>query len=82
MDSIELRQKLHHYIENAEDKKLQEIFTMVEDEIQQTYNHWNNEDFVNELYEREQAYLNGTAKTYTEGESASHAREAINKQKK
>jgi hypothetical protein len=82
MESVELRQKLHHYIENAEERKLQAIFTMVEDEINEYYNHWDDEDFVNELHEREQAYLNGTAKTYTASESASRAREAIKQQSK
>ncbi len=39
MDTAELRQKLHHYIENAEEKKLQAIFSMVEVEIEEAYNH-------------------------------------------
>jgi len=77
MKSLELRQKLHHYIENAEEKKLQAIFTMVEDEIKEYYDHWNDEEFVNKLHKREQAYLNGASKTYTPGESALRAREAI-----
>ena len=77
MDNNELKQKLHHYIENAEEKKIQAIFTMVEDEIKATYNHWDHEEFVNELHEREQAYLTGSFNTYSVSESASHAREAI-----
>jgi hypothetical protein len=77
MESVELRQKLHHYIENAEEKKLQAIFTIFEDEINEYYDHWHNEEFFNELHEREQAYLSGTSKTYTASESASRAREAI-----
>ena len=82
MESVELRQKLHHYIENAEEKKLQAIFTMVEDEINEYYNHWDDEDFVNELHQREQSYLNETAKTYSVSDSASRAREAIKQQSK
>lgn len=82
MDNTELRQKLHHYIENAKEKKLQAIFTMVEDEIKEAYNHWDDEDFVSELQEREQAYLKGTSKVYTAGESALRAREAIKQQSK
>ena len=82
MDTRELRQKLHHYIENAEEKKLQAIYSMVEDEIKEAYNHWDDEDFVTVLQEREQAYLNGTSKTYTVSESALSAREAIKQQSK
>lgn len=82
MESVELRQKLHHYIENAEEKKLQAIFTMVEDEINEYYNHWDDEDFINQLHEREQSYLNGASITYTASESASRAMEAIKQQSK
>jgi hypothetical protein len=81
MDNIELREKLHHYIENAEEKKLQAIFSMVEDEIKETYSFWDDEDFIAVLHEREQAYLNGTSKVYTVAESALRAREAIKKTK-
>jgi hypothetical protein len=80
MKSVELREKLHHYIENAEEKKLQAIFAMVQDEIKEYYNHWDDEEFITELHQREQAYLNGTSKTYTPGESASRAREAVKQQ--
>ena len=82
MDTTELRQKLHHYIENAEEKKLQAIFSIVEVEIEEAYNHWDDEDFVAVLQEREQAYLSGTSTIYTAGESALRAREAIKQQSK
>ena len=82
MDNTELRQKLHHYIENAKEKKLQAIFTMVEDEIKEAYNHWDDEGFIIALQEREQAYLKGTSKVYSVSESALRAREAIKQQSK
>ena len=34
MTSIQLRKKLHSYIDTAEEKKLKAIYTMVEDEIE------------------------------------------------
>lgn len=77
METIELRNKLHHYIKNAQEKKLQAIFTMIEDEIKETYNHWNDEDFVNKLQQKEQAYSTGKSKTYTANESAFRAYEAV-----
>lgn len=82
MNTAELRQKLHHYIENAEEKKLKAMFSMVEDEIEEAYNHWEDEDFVTVLQEKEQAYLSGTTKIYTVSESAIRAREAIKQQSK
>ena len=82
MDTAELRQKLHHYIEIAEEKKLQAIFSMVETDIEEAYNYWDDEDFVAMLQEREQAYLSGTSKLYTLNESALRAREAIKRQSK
>ena len=82
MESVELRQKLHHYIENAEEKKNHAIFTIVEDEINEYYEHWNDEEFVNELNQREQVYLVGTSKAYSSAESASRARKAIKQQSK
>lgn len=77
METAELKDKLHHYIENAKDEKLQAIFSMVKDEIASTYNHWDDENFIAELMERERSYLNGTSKTYTKEETASRAREAV-----
>lgn len=82
MDKLELRQKLHHYIENADEKTLREIFVIAEDEIKQTYNHWEDEEFVAELQAREESWLNGDSKTYSVSQSASRVREALNKQNK
>ena len=75
--NIELRQKLHHYIENANEKKVKAIFTMVEEEIKETYAHWDNEQFIAELLRREQSHLNNTSKKFTRQQSASRARNAL-----
>lgn len=63
-------------------KKLEAIFSMVKDEIKEAYNHWDDEDFMTVLQEREQAYLTGTSKFYTLSESALRAREAMKQQSK
>ena len=62
MTTEDIRQKLHHYIETAQDKKVKTIFAMVEDEIEETYDYWNDEKFVAELQRRENAYLNALPK--------------------
>ena len=55
MTTEDIRQKLHHYIETAQDKKVKTIFAMVVDEIEETYDYWNDEKFVAELQRRENA---------------------------
>ncbi|MBO9682262.1 MAG: hypothetical protein J7502_06275 [Flavisolibacter sp.] len=55
---------------------------MVEEEIEETYEHWNNSNFLNELKEQEDKYLKGKLKTYSIEESLSNATSAIKKIKK
>ncbi len=81
MDTVDIRQKLHHYIETAQDKKVKAIFAMVEDEIEETYNYWDDETFVSELQRREKAYLEGVAKTYSLEQTVARARQAAGKRK-
>ncbi len=65
MDTVEIRQELHDYIESAPDKKVEAIYTMVEEGIEEPYDHWEDEEFVAELQRREDDYLTGEVKTYT-----------------
>ena len=81
MKSTELREKLHNYIDTAQEKKLKAIYTMVEEEIDETNNLWEDERFVAELQRREKEYLNGTAKTYTLKETITGVNEVIEKVK-
>ncbi len=52
---------------------------MVEEEIDETSNLWEDEGFVAELECREKEYLSGTAKTYTLKETIAGVNEAIKK---
>lgn len=81
MSTVTIRQKLHHYIETAKDKKVKAIFAIVEDEIEETYDHWKDEAFVSELQRREASYLGGASKTYTPEQTFSRARKALKKTK-
>ena len=81
MNTTAIRQKLHHYIETSQDKKVKAIFAMVEDEIGETYDYWKDDSFIAELQRRETAYLNGTAKTYTAEQSISRASQVVRKAK-
>jgi hypothetical protein len=51
MSILAIRQKLHHYIETAKDKKVKAIFAMVEDDLEDGSIIWTDE-FVNELNQR------------------------------
>jgi len=79
MKTILLKEKLHHYIETAEEKKLKAIYAMVKDEIKEPVSVWEDKTIVAELERREKAYKNGTAKMYTIEESVKKAKRAVRK---
>ena len=52
MTTTTIRQKLYDYIRGAEDRKVKAIYTMLEEEIEESYDHWSDKDFVTELERR------------------------------
>ncbi len=76
-----IRQKLHQYIETAQDKKVKALFALIEEEIEESSDHWQDEAFIAELEKSEKAYLNGTAKLLTIDQAVAKARVAIKKGK-
>jgi len=79
MTTTEIRNKLHHYIDTAQEKKVKAIFTIIEDEIDETSLNWDDEKFVEKLKTREANYLNGKNKGFTIAESVANARKALKK---
>jgi hypothetical protein len=77
MKSSEIRKRLHHYIDRADEKKIKAIFTMVEEEIEESYEQWEDDNLINELKEQEDKYLKGQLKTYTIDESLSNTTSAL-----
>lgn len=63
MEPSEIKQKLHHYIDTAEDKKLQAIYTILESEIEGES--FYSEEEVKMFYDRRQNHLDGNSKSYT-----------------
>ena len=61
MSTVSIRQKLHHYIETAQDKKVKALFTIVEDEIGKDHEIWTDE-FVTELNKRTSDFESGKVK--------------------
>jgi hypothetical protein len=68
MTTTNIRQKLHNYIEVADNKKIEAIYTMVENEIDDFENDWD-EAFKQELDSRYEEYKAGKAKLISAEES-------------
>jgi hypothetical protein len=72
MDSAgSLRDKLHHYIDVADEQKLQAIYVLLEDDIDWRYSN----DDIAMFHERRQQHLDGLSKSYTVEESIASARQ-------
>lgn len=71
MKATELKEKLHHYIDTADEVKLLEIYKIIEDE--DTAYSYSTEDLAM-LYKRRTSYLNGEGKNYTTEESINSIR--------
>jgi hypothetical protein len=69
-----IRERLHQYIEVADEQKLQAIYTLLEDEINWSYT----SEEIEMFHQRRENHLKGTSKSFTPDESL----EAIRLQKK
>ncbi|RYY36754.1 MAG: hypothetical protein EOP46_05310 [Sphingobacteriaceae bacterium] len=52
MTTTDIRERLKSYIDYADDKKVQAIYTMVEEEINERYNWWDDKALLKELDNR------------------------------
>jgi len=68
MSTAQIRQKLHNYLETANDKKVKAIYTMMEEEIEQSMVEYN-EELKQELDSRYGNYREGKSEMVTEAES-------------
>ena len=62
---LSVRDKLHQYIDVADEQKLQAIYTLLEDEINWSYT----KEDIELFHQRRQNHLDGTSKSYTAAES-------------
>jgi putative addiction module component (TIGR02574 family) len=65
MTTAAIREKLHYYINIADDKKVEAIYTMVESEIMENLDLWEDEEFLAEIDRRLKDYETGTVKCST-----------------
>ncbi len=63
MDTTAIKNKLHNYIDNAEQKKLKAIYTMLENEIESTS--MLSKEQKKELDFRLEEYMQGKGKSYS-----------------
>ncbi len=62
MSTTSIRQKLFDYLQVADDKKVAAIYSILEEEIEESAIDWNNGKFIKELDIRTTEYKNGTIK--------------------
>ncbi len=62
MNTAEIRQKLYEYIKTADDKKVKAIYTIVESEINQVNEWWQDDELVAELERRSDDLISGKEK--------------------
>jgi len=68
MNTAAIRQKLHSYLEVADDKKIKAIYAIMENEVEESAVDYTDE-FKAELDRRYADYKSGKAKMITEAES-------------
>jgi len=80
MSTADIREKLHQYIENANDKKIKAIYTMVGEDIDaRATGVLYDEAFIEEMERRNAEIENGSAKTYTWKEVKQRAKKSLQK---
>ncbi|MEP6928208.1 MAG: hypothetical protein ABI834_11250 [Ginsengibacter sp.] len=65
MSNVAIRNKLYDYIRVADDKKLNAIYNLLENEIEQTNKWWKDKQFTQELDSRYEALGSGSDKGVT-----------------
>ena len=67
MESASLRDRLHEYIDKADERKLSAIYVLIENELDEEPIY--NKETILMMHERRNSHLNGISKSYTPQES-------------
>jgi hypothetical protein len=76
MDAAVLREKLHEYINIADEQRLSAIYILVKENIRSSVKEKYDEETMNELYRRREDHRAGKSLSYTMEESFDMARRA------
>jgi putative addiction module component (TIGR02574 family) len=52
MTTAAIREKLHGFINTADDNQVKAVYSIFEDQIAERYDHWEDEEFLKELKSR------------------------------
>lgn len=81
MNTLSIRQKLFDYIQGADDKKVEAIYSILEEEIDTNTINWEDTGFIKELDNRTAEYKNGTLKAQSWDEAKIQVLSSIQNQK-
>lgn len=79
METEIIRERLQEYIRFADDKKIAAIYTLVEYEIVEHLDLWEDKDFLNEMESRVDDYESGKEEAISWEEVQQHLRNRNNK---
>lgn len=77
MTTKEIRKKLQNYIASVEEEKVKALYTVLENDVQQMFSHWDDPEFVAEMDSRLKSIKDGTAKMIPLEEVLTNARMMI-----
>ncbi len=73
MAEVQIKQALHEYIDTADDKKLEAIYTILKDSITSDYQY--SQDELEEINNRRTKYKNGEEQTLAAEEFVAYVRQ-------
>jgi hypothetical protein len=72
MPAVQIKETLHEYIDTADDKKLEAIYTILKDSIDPDFEY--SKDEISAIYARRDKYKNGEEETLTAEEFINYIR--------
>lgn len=77
MTTAAIREKLHDFINTADDKQVKAVYSIFEDQIGESYDHWEDEEFLAELKSRIDDFESGIDKGLSWEEVKTKARNEL-----
>jgi hypothetical protein len=74
MSTVQIKETLHEYIDTADNKKLEAIYTILKDSISPDFEY--NKDEISAIYARRDKYKNGEEETLTAEEFINYIRKS------
>ena len=78
MTTAVIREKLHDFINTADDLQVEAIYSIFEDKLTQKHNHWEDKEFIAELDKRIEDFESGKVKGVSWEEVKKKATDRLN----